>query len=141
MATYNQLSNGARKDLKKYRKNSVKMPCQLRGVCLEVKTMSPKKPNSACRKICKIKLSNTVFRKHTYGSKYNVKFPGSTMIAKIGGEGHNLKEFSVVLIRRRNSKDLPGVRAEVIRGKLDASGVSKRRQGRSRYGSKKPEKA
>jgi small subunit ribosomal protein S12 len=140
MATFNQLIKGARKDLKKYRKNTTKIPSQFRGLCREVKTMTPKKPNSALRKIAKVELFNTNFRKHEYGQKSNVKLKGNTLITYIGGEGHNLKEYSVVLIRKRNRKDLPGVRCEVIRGALDASGVSARRQGRSKYGAKKPEK-
>jgi small subunit ribosomal protein S12 len=139
MATFNQLIKGARKNLKKYRKHNIKMPCQMRGLCVEVKKMSPKKPNSANRSIAKVRLFNTNFRKHEYGQKSNVKMAGTTLIVKIGGEQHNLKEYSVVLFRSRNSKDLPGVRYEVVRGALDCSGVNARRQARSRYGSKKPE--
>jgi small subunit ribosomal protein S12 len=140
MATFNQLIKGARKDLKKYRKNNIKMPCQFRGLCTEVKTMTPKKPNSALRKIVKIKLFNTNFRNREYGQRSDVKMGGNTLIAKVPGEGHNLKEYSVVLVRKQNTKDLPGVRFQVVRGALDCSGVSNRRQARSRYGAKKPDK-
>ena len=92
-----------------------------RGVCLEVKAVSPKKPNSAMRKVARVRLSN---RKE--------------VTVYIPGEGHNLQEHSVVMIRGGRVKDLPGVRYQVIRGKLDAAGVDKRRQGRSKYGCKKP---
>ena len=139
MATFNQLIKGARKNLKKYRKNNIKMPCQLRGLCVDVKTMTPKKPNSALRKIAKVKLFNTNFRKREYGQNSDVKMAGSTLIVKIPGEGHNLKEYSVVLFRSRNTKDLPGVRFEVVRGALDCAGVAGRKQARSRYGAKKPD--
>lgn len=93
---------------------------QKRGVCLSVTTTTPKKPNSALRKICRVKLSN--------GQEGTVYIPG---------EGHNLQEHSVVLIRGGRVRDLPGVRYHVIRGTLDASGVSKRKQARSKYGAKK----
>ena len=93
---------------------------QKRGVCLSVTTTSPKKPNSALRKICRVRLSN--------GQEGTVYIPG---------EGHNLQEHSVVLIRGGRVRDLPGVRYHVIRGTLDASGVAKRKQGRSKYGAKK----
>jgi len=92
-----------------------------RGVCTKVTTMTPKKPNSALRKIAKVRLTN-----------------GQEVTAYIGGEGHNLQEHSVVLIRGGRVKDLPGVRYHIVRGKLDTLGVEKRRQGRSKYGSKKP---
>lgn len=98
-------------------------PCsgtpQKRGVCLQVKTQTPKKPNSALRKVARVRLSN-----------------GMEVTAYIPGEGHNLQEHSVVLIRGGRVKDLPGVRYHIIRGTLDASGVSARKQGRSRYGAK-----
>ena len=93
---------------------------QKRGVCLSVTTTTPKKPNSALRKICRVKLSN--------GQEGTVYIPG---------EGHNLQEHSVVLIRGGRVRDLPGVRYHVIRGTLDASGVAKRKQARSKYGAKK----
>jgi len=92
-----------------------------RGVCLLVKTTTPKKPNSALRKIARVRLSN-----------------GMEVTAYIPGEGHNLQEHSVVMIRGGRVKDLPGVRYHIVRGVLDSSGVEKRRQGRSLYGNKKP---
>jgi small subunit ribosomal protein S12 len=95
-----------------------------RGVCLRVYTVTPKKPNSALRKVCRVKLTN-----------------GFEVTAYIGGEGHNLQEHSVVLIRGGRVKDLPGVRYHVIRGCLDTSGVTKRRNGRSKYGAKRPKAA
>jgi small subunit ribosomal protein S12 len=94
---------------------------QKRGVCMQVKTMTPKKPNSGLRKIARVRLSN-----------------GIQVTAYIPGEGHDLQEHSVVLVRGGRVKDLPGVRYHIIRGTLDASGVEKRRQGRSKYGNKKP---
>src|SRR2546430_1593005 len=94
---------------------------QKRGVCTQVRTMAPKKPNSALRKIARVRLTNQM-----------------EVTAYIPGEGHNLQEHSVVLIRGGRVKDLPGVRYHIIRGTLDAAGVSKRRQGRSRYGAKRP---
>jgi small subunit ribosomal protein S12 len=94
---------------------------QKRGVCLQVRTMTPKKPNSGLRKIARVRLSN-----------------GIQVTAYIPGEGHDLQEHSVVLVRGGRVKDLPGVRYHIIRGTLDASGVEKRRQGRSKYGNKRP---
>jgi small subunit ribosomal protein S12 len=94
---------------------------QKRGVCTQVKTMTPKKPNSALRKIARVRLSN-----------------GMEVTAYIPGEGHNLQEHSVVLIRGGRVKDLPGVRYHIIRGTLDTAGVTNRMRGRSKYGSKKP---
>jgi len=94
---------------------------QKRGVCMQVRTMTPKKPNSGLRKIARVRLSN-----------------GIQVTAYIPGEGHDLQEHSVVLVRGGRVKDLPGVRYHIIRGTLDASGVEKRRQGRSKYGNKKP---
>jgi small subunit ribosomal protein S12 len=94
---------------------------QKRGVCLQVKTVTPKKPNSALRKVARVRLTN-----------------GMEVTAYIPGEGHNLQEHSVVLIRGGRVKDLPGVRYHIIRGALDAGGVDGRRQGRSLYGAKKP---
>lgn len=93
----------------------------MRGVCVQVRTMTPKKPNSALRKIARVRLTS-----------------GQEVTAYIGGEGHNLQEHSVVMIRGGRVKDLPGVRYHVVRGKLDTAGVSDRRQGRSKYGAKKP---
>ena len=92
---------------------------QKRGVCIQVKTMTPKKPNSALRKIARVRLTN-----------------GMEVTAYIPGEGHNLQEHSVVLIRGGRVKDLPGVRYHIVRGTLDTDGVANRRQGRSRYGTK-----
>lgn len=101
---------------------SVKLPSpQKRGVCLKVTTMTPKKPNSALRKYARVRLTN-----------------GVEVNAYIPGEGHNLQEHSVVMIRGGKVKDLPGVRYHIIRGKLDTQGVNDRKQGRSRYGAKKP---
>lgn len=93
----------------------------IRGVCIKVTTMTPKKPNSALRKIARVRLTS-----------------GQEVTAYIPGEGHNLQEHSVVLVRGGRVKDLPGVRYHIVRGKLDTAGVDKRRQGRSRYGAKKP---
>ena len=94
---------------------------QKRGVCTRVYTTTPKKPNSALRKVARVRLTN-----------------GYEVTAYIGGEGHNLQEHSIVLIRGGRVKDLPGVRYHIIRGTLDASGVDGRRQGRSKYGAKRP---
>lgn len=94
---------------------------QKRGVCTRVYTTTPKKPNSALRKVCRVRLTN-----------------GYEVNSYIGGEGHNLQEHSVVLIRGGRVKDLPGVRYHTVRGTLDASGVNDRMQGRSKYGTKKP---
>jgi small subunit ribosomal protein S12 len=94
---------------------------QMRGVCLQVKIMNPKKPNSALRKIARVRLSNNL-----------------EVTAYIPGEGHNLQEHSMVLVRGGRVKDLPGVRYHIVRGALDAQGVANRRQGRSKYGTKRP---
>ncbi|GGZ80251.1 30S ribosomal protein S12 [Ignatzschineria indica] len=94
---------------------------QRRGVCTRVYTATPKKPNSAMRKVCRVRLTN-----------------GYEVSSYIGGEGHNLQEHSVVLVRGGRVKDLPGVRYHVVRGALDSQGVDKRRKGRSKYGAKKP---
>jgi len=97
---------------------------QKRGVCVQVKTMTPKKPNSALRKVARVRLTN-----------------GREVNAYIGGEGHNLQEHSVVLIRGGRVKDLPGVRYHIVRSNLDCQGVENRKQGRSKYGTKKPKAA
>jgi small subunit ribosomal protein S12 len=97
---------------------------QKRGVCTQVRTMTPKKPNSALRKVARVRLSN-----------------GIEVTAYIPGEGHNLQEHSVVLIRGGRVKDLPGVRYHIVRGTLDAQGVNNRKQGRSKYGTKKGQQA
>ena len=94
-----------------------------RGVCIVVKTVTPKKPNSALRKVARVRLSN-----------------GYEVTAYIPGEGHNLQEHSVVMIRGGRVKDLPGVRYHIVRGTLDTAGVNNRQQGRSKYGAKKPKK-
>lgn len=122
MSTVNQLVRKGRKD--KPQKNDVPalQGCpQRRGVCTRVYTTTPKKPNSALRKVARVRLTN-----------------GYEVASYIGGEGHNLQEHSVVLIRGGRVKDLPGVRYHTVRGALDASGVESRRQGRSKYGAKKP---
>lgn len=124
MATANQLIKRPRK--RRVYKNSVPalQGCpQKRGVCTRVYTTTPKKPNSALRKVARVRLTN-----------------GMEVTTYIGGEGHNLQEHSVVLIRGGRVKDLPGVRYHVVRGSLDTSGVDGRKQGRSKYGAKKPKK-
>ena len=125
MSTVNQLIRGPRRiaDAKS------KVPAlgsspQKRGVCTRVYTTTPKKPNSALRKVAKVRLTN-----------------GHEVISYIGGEGHNLQEHSVVLIRGGRVKDLPGVRYHIVRGTLDAVGVEKRRRSRSKYGVKRPKAA
>ena len=124
MPTINQLVRKGRKSIRKRSKSPVLDSCpQKRGVCLQVKTMTPKKPNSALRKVARVRLSN-----------------GKEVTAYIGGEGHNLQEHSVVLVRGGRVRDLPGVRYHVVRGTLDATGVDDRNQGRSKYGSKRPKK-
>lgn len=125
MATVNQLVRKGRRTLKRKSKSPALMSCPLRrGVCTRVYTVTPKKPNSALRKVCRVKLTN-----------------GYEVSAYIGGEGHNLQEHSVVLIRGGRVKDLPGVRYHVVRGSLDTSGVNNRKQGRSKYGTKRPKAA
>ena len=121
MPTISQLVKQGRKQVAEKSKTPImnENP-QKRGVCLSVTTTSPKKPNSALRKICRVKLSN--------GQEGTVYIPG---------EGHNLQEHSVVLIRGGRVRDLPGVRYHVIRGTLDTAGVDKRKQSRSKYGAKK----
>lgn len=122
MATINQLVRRPRKD--KVTKSNVPAleGCpQKRGVCTRVYTTTPKKPNSAMRKVARVRLTNSM-----------------EVTTYIGGEGHNLQEHSVVLIRGGRVKDLPGVRYHTIRGSLDTSGVNARKQGRSKYGTKRP---
>ena len=122
MPTINQLVRKRRKQKRKQSKAPVLDRCpQKQGVCLLVRTMTPKKPNSALRKITRVRLSN--------GKETTVYIPG---------EGHNLQEHSIVLVRGGRIRDLPGVRYQVIRGTLDTLGVDGRRQSRSRYGGKKP---
>lgn len=122
MPTINQLIRKPRKQQPNRTKSPVLEACPFkRGVCLIVKTMTPKKPNSALRKIARVRLSN-----------------GKEITAYIPGEGHNLQEHSIVLVRGGRVRDLPGVRYKIIRGVLDTVGVQKRRQARSRYGNKRP---
>ena len=122
MPTVNQLVRKGRKPVKKKTKTPDLKECpQKRGVCTRVYTTTPKKPNSALRKVARVRLTN-----------------GREVNAYIPGEGHNLQEHSVVLIRGGRKKDLPGVRYTVVRGTLDTQGLDKRRQRRSRYGAKKP---
>ena len=122
MPTINQLVRKGRRDLqKKNTSPALQNNPQKRGVCTRVYTTTPKKPNSALRKVARVRLTN-----------------GYEVTSYIGGEGHNLQEHSIVLIRGGRVKDLPGVRYHVIRGTLDASGVSDRRKGRSKYGAKRP---
>lgn len=137
MPTINQLIRKPRKALKKKSKSPAlqkimntlqsenrNLACPFkRGVCIKVTTMTPKKPNSALRKIAKVRLTN-----------------GYEVNAYIGGEGHNLQEHSIVMIRGGRVKDLPGVRYHIVRGVLDCQGVQNRKQARSLYGAKKPKK-
>lgn len=122
MPTVNQLIRQGRKRQKDKKASPILQECpQKRGVCLQVKTTSPKKPNSALRKIARVRLTN--------------KMEGTVYIP---GVGHNLQEHSVVLIRGGRVKDLPGVRYHIVRGTLDTAGVKDRKQARSKYGAKKP---
>ncbi|MDR1038693.1 MAG: 30S ribosomal protein S12 [Deltaproteobacteria bacterium] len=122
MPTINQLIRKGRKaQLKKNTVPALRQCPQKRGVCIKVYTATPKKPNSALRKVARVRLSNSM-----------------EVTSYIPGEGHNLQEHSVVLIRGGRVKDLPGVRYHIIRGVLDSIGVAKRRQGLSKYGAKLP---
>jgi len=122
MATVNQLVRKPRKKPVEKSNVAALQACpQRRGVCTRVYTTTPKKPNSAMRKVCRVRLTN-----------------GFEVSSYIGGEGHNLQEHSVVLIRGGRVKDLPGVRYHTVRGTLDCSGVTSRRQARSKYGAKRP---
>lgn len=139
MATINQLVRKGRTSIKKkvkapalrYSYNSLKFKMisprkgnpQKRGVCTQVKTITPKKPNSALRKVARVRLTN-----------------GIEVTAYIPGIGHNLQEHSVILMRGGRVKDLPGIRYHIVRGTLDTAGVENRRQARSKYGAKKPKK-
>ncbi len=121
MPTINQLIRKPRKQKRAQSKVRDIDKCpQKRGVCLNVKTMTPKKPNSALRKVARVRLSN-----------------GNEISAYIGGEGHNLQEHSIVLVRGGRVRDLPGVRYHIVRGSLDCLGVEGRKQSRSKYGAKK----
>jgi small subunit ribosomal protein S12 len=122
MPTINQLARQDRTKVKYKSKSPALKACpQIRGVCTRVFTTTPKKPNSALRKVARVKLST-----------------GIEVTAYIGGEGHNLQEHSVVLVRGGRVPDLPGVKYHIVRGALDSAGVEKRRQGRSKYGAKSP---
>jgi small subunit ribosomal protein S12 len=122
MPTINQLVRKGRVRERRKSKSPVLDSCpSKRGVCLQVKTQTPKKPNSALRKIARVRLSN-----------------GKETTAYIPGEGHNLQEHSIVLVRGGRVRDLPGVRYHIIRGTLDAGGVEDRRRSRSKYGTKRP---
>lgn len=122
MPTINQLVRKGRKKIREKSSSPALESCPFRrGVCVQVMTRTPKKPNSAMRKVAKVRLTN-----------------GYEVIAYIPDEGHNLQEHSIVLVRGGRVKDLPGVRYHVVRGTLDAGGVEKRRQSRSKYGVKRP---
>lgn len=122
MATINQLTRNPRKPKVKRNATRALARCpQKRGVCTRVYTTTPKKPNSALRKVARVRLTN-----------------GFEVTSYIGGEGHNLQEHSVILVRGGRVKDLPGVRYHTVRGALDTAGVQDRRRGRSKYGTKKP---
>ncbi len=122
MPTINQLvRKGRKKVIQKTTTPALKACPQKRGVCVRVYTSTPKKPNSALRKVARVRLTN-----------------GMEVTSYIPGEGHNLQEHSVVLIRGGRVKDLPGVRYHIVRGTLDTTGVTNRKQGRSKYGTKRP---
>ena len=122
MPTVSQLVRYGREALhKKTKSPALKASPQRRGVCVQVRTMTPKKPNSALRKIARVRLTTAI-----------------EVTAYIPGEGHNLQEHSIVLVRGGRVKDLPGVRYHIVRGTLDASGVNQRRKSRSKYGAKMP---
>ena len=124
MPTINQLVRKGRRKVKNRSTSPVLDSCpQKRGVCLQVKTQTPKKPNSALRKVARVRLSN-----------------GKEITAYIPGEGHNLQEHSIVLVRGGRVRDLPGVRYHILRGSLDAAGVDGRLKSRSKYGAKRPKK-
>ena len=124
MPTINQLIRLGREKFVKKTKSPALQGCpQRRGVCLQVKTQTPKKPNSALRKVARVRLTN-----------------GIEVTAYIPGEGHNLQEHSMVTIRGGRVKDLPGVRYHIVRGTLDTAGVNERKKSRSKYGAKRPKK-
>lgn len=125
MPTINQLvRQGRQAEVTKSKSPAMQNSPQRRGVCTRVYTTTPKKPNSALRKVAKVRLTN-----------------GFEVISYIGGEGHNLQEHSVVLVRGGRVKDLPGVRYHIVRGVYDAAGVKDRKKSRSKYGTKKPKEA
>lgn len=122
MPTISQLIRFGRTEKKKKTKSPALKNCpQKRGVCLQVKTQTPKKPNSALRKVARVRLTNS-----------------TEVTSYIPGEGHNLQEHSIVLVRGGRVKDLPGVRYHIVRGTLDTAGVQNRKQSRSKYGAKRP---
>jgi small subunit ribosomal protein S12 len=122
MPTISQLIRFGRHSVKKKTKSPALRGCpQRRGVCLQVRTMTPKKPNSALRKIARVRLTSDI-----------------EVTSYIPGEGHNLQEHSIVLVRGGRVKDLPGVRYHIVRGTLDTQGVANRKKSRSKYGAKKP---
>lgn len=122
MPTISQLIRFGRTEKKKKTKSPALKNCpQKRGVCLQVKTQTPKKPNSALRKVARVRLTN-----------------GMEVTSYIPGEGHNLQEHSIVLVRGGKVKDLPGVRYHIVRGTLDTAGVQNRKKSRSKYGAKRP---
>jgi len=122
MPTINQLiRKGRKRVISKTKSPALKSAPQRRGVCLQVKTQTPKKPNSALRKIARVRLTNNI-----------------EVTAYIPGEGHNLQEHSIVLVRGGKVKDLPGVRYHIVRGILDTQGVANRKRSRSKYGAKRP---
>ena len=122
MPTISQLIRKGRKKFKKKSKSpALKGSPQRRGVCVQVKTQTPKKPNSALRKVARVRLAS-----------------GAEVTAYIPGEGHNLQEHSIVLVRGGRVKDLPGVRYHIVRGTLDTAGVADRRRSRAKYGAKRP---
>ena len=124
MPTINQLVRKERKKVIKKSKSPALVSCpQRRGVCTRVYTTTPKKPNSALRKVAKVRLTS-----------------GFEVISYIGGEGHNLQEHSIVLVRGGRVKDLPGVKYHIVRGALDTAGVANRKTARSKYGTKRPKK-
>ena len=124
MPTINQLIRNERKKVVKKSKSPALVSCpQRRGVCTRVYTTTPKKPNSALRKVAKVRLTS-----------------GFEVISYIGGEGHNLQEHSIVLVRGGRIKDLPGVKYHIVRGALDSAGVKDRKVARSKYGTKRPKK-
>jgi small subunit ribosomal protein S12 len=124
MPTINQLvRNGRGRKTTKSKARALDACPQRRGICTQVTTRTPKKPNSALRKIARVRLTN-----------------GEEVTAYIGGEGHNLQEHSVVLVKGGRVRDLPGVRYHIVRGALDSLGVDSRRRGRSKYGMKRPKK-
>ncbi len=124
MPTISQLIRLGRKKFRKKSKSPALKRCpQRRGVCVQVKTMTPKKPNSALRKVARVRLAGS-----------------AEVTAYIPGEGHNLQEHSIVLVRGGRVKDLPGVRYHIVRGTLDTAGVADRKKSRSKYGAKRPKK-